>query len=116
MTEDKKEIQEKPLDKMTVTELREIAKDIPDVTGVTGMKKAELLEIIKADRGIEDAPQKKTAAPPEKKTIATVKELKAMIKALRSRRAEALAEKDKKMARIYRRRISRLKKKTRRAA
>ena len=38
---------EKPLDKMTVPELRAKAKEIPDVTGVSGMKKDQLLAIIK---------------------------------------------------------------------
>ena len=52
---------EKPLDKMTVVELREIAKEIPDVTGVSGMKKDQLLSIIKEAQGIKDEepPQKK---------------------------------------------------------
>ncbi len=39
---------------MTVLELREIAKEIPDVTGVTAMKKDQLLLIIKKHRGIEE--------------------------------------------------------------
>ena len=46
---------EKPLDKMTVVELSDVAKEeIPDITGVTGMKKDQLLEIIKDARGIKD--------------------------------------------------------------
>jgi ABC-type uncharacterized transport system ATPase subunit len=45
---------EKPLDKMTVVELREVAKEeIPGITGVTGMKKDQLLEAIKEARGIK---------------------------------------------------------------
>ena len=53
--------EEKPLDKMTVKELREVGKEIPELTGVTAMKKDELLAAIKKARGIEDE------APPEKK-------------------------------------------------
>jgi hypothetical protein len=42
--------------------------------------------------------------------------LKEKIRALKIKRREALEARDKKMATIYRRKISRLKKKTRRAA
>ncbi len=108
MTEDKKDVTEKPLDKMTVKELREIGKEIPDLTGVHGMNKAELLEAIKTARGIVEEPVKQTDA--------SVKDLKQKIQALKIARQAALEAKDKKMATVYRRRISRLKKKTRRAA
>ena len=43
--EGKEQEQEKPLDKMTAKELREIAIEIPGVTGVHAMKKEQLLEI-----------------------------------------------------------------------
>jgi hypothetical protein len=115
MTE-KKEMQDKPLDKMTVTELREVAKEIPSIIGAHGMKKAELLAAIQEAKGIViEAPQK-TKAKPKPKTALTVQEMKALIKGLRTEREKALADKDKKMAKIIRRRISRLKKKTRQAA
>ena len=82
MTEDKKDVTEKPLDKMTVKELREIGKEIPDITGVHGMNKAELLEVIKKARGIVDEPVKKIDA--------SVKELKQKIQALKvARQAES---------------------------
>jgi hypothetical protein len=112
MTEEKKEIAEKPLDKMTVTELREIAKEIAGITGVHGMKKPELLVAIKQARGIVDEPRKKTG-PPKAKMPVAMAELKAMIRELKVQRRQSLAQKDKKMADRYRRRISRLKKKTR---
>ena len=38
---------EKPLEKMTTPELKEIAFGIPGVTGVTAMKKDQLLALIK---------------------------------------------------------------------
>ena len=99
---------EKPLDKMTVKELREMAKDIPNISGVHGMKKDELIVEIKKAKGIRDEPIKKTDA--------SVAELKQKIRALKAQRRDALEAKDKKKATIFRRRISRLKKKTRRAA
>ena len=99
---------EKPLEKMTVKELRELAKDIPGITGVHGMKKDELIVEIKKARGIKDEPVKKADA--------NIADLKQKIKALKVQRREALEAKDKKKATIFRRRISRLKKKTRRAA
>ena len=44
MSEEKAETTEKPLEKMTVKALREMAKDIPEITGVHGMKKDELIK------------------------------------------------------------------------
>ncbi|MEJ2661477.1 MAG: Rho termination factor N-terminal domain-containing protein [Desulfobacteraceae bacterium] len=115
MTEEKKDLTDKPLDKMTVTELREVAKEIPNITGVHGMKKPELLAAIKQDKGIEDEPRKKTG-PPKPKVSIPKATLKAMIRDLKTKRRQALEEKDKQMAERYRRKISKLKKKTRQAA
>lgn len=106
---------EKPLDKITVKELREIAKEIPEITGAHGMIKADLLDAIKKAQGIEGKPKEKPKTKP-KKTDRSVKSLKKVIKALRQKQAKAGDTDDKKMATIYRRKISRLKKKTRRAA
>jgi hypothetical protein len=108
MTTEKKTATEKPLDKMTVKELREVAKEMPEITGVHGMNKGELLAAIKEVRGIVDTKVRKVDA--------SVKELKIKIKSLKVERDAALEAKDKKMATIYRRRIARLKKKTRRSA
>jgi hypothetical protein len=105
---DKEKETEKPLEKMTAVELRGLAKTIPGITGVHGMKKAELLAAIKEARGI-----KEEVTP---KADRTVGEIKKKIKALKAARQAALEAKDKKMATIYRRRISRLKKQTRKAA
>jgi len=99
---------EKPLEKMTVKELREMAKDIPGITGVHAMKKDELIVELKKAKGIKDEPVKKADA--------NIADLKQKIKALKAQRREALEAKDKKKATIFKRRISRLKKKTRRAA
>jgi hypothetical protein len=110
----------KPLDKMTVVELRELAKEeIPGITGVTGMKKDQLLEAIKEARGIKDETpatkkkQKKTAGP---KKDMNVQEMKQEIIRLRAERETLRQAKDKKKLEIIRRRINRLKKMTRRVA
>ena len=109
----------KPLDKMTVAELREVAKEeIPGLTGVTGMKKDQLLEAIKESRGIGDEPPKstkkkvKTAGPKKEMSI---KEMKLEIIRLREEREAFRQESDKKKLEIIRRRINRLRKKTRKS-
>ncbi len=108
MAEESKTEFEKPLEKMTVKELREIALEMPQITGVHGMNKQDLLIAIKEAKGITDEPKKQASA--------SIRQLKAAIKELKLKRREALESRDRKMATIYRRRISRLKKKTRRAA
>ena len=106
--ESKKKSAEKPLDKMTVKELKEVAKEIPGIIGVHGMNKPDLLSEIKKSRGIEEAPKKK-------KDLSLL-ETKKRIKSLKVKREEARVSKDKKMVTVYRRKIAKLKKKTRRAA
>lgn len=108
MSTEKDEVKEKVLERMTVKDLREMAKEIPEIAGVHGMKKEELIVEIKKAKGIKDEPVKKTDA--------SIGELKKKIRALKIERQTALAAKNKKMAGIYRRRIAKLKKKTRRAA
>ena len=115
MAEEKKDFTEKPLDKMTVTELREIAKEIQGITGVHGMKKPELLAAVKEARGIVDEPRKKTG-PPSPKAKVPKATLKTMIRDIKAKRRQALEAKDRKMADRFRRQISKLKKKTRKAA
>lgn len=104
----KKETKEKPLEKMTAKELREVGKQIPELTGVHGMNKAELISAIKKARGITEDSLKKSDS--------SVREIKKKIKKLKTEREAALNNNDNKMAKIYRRRITRLKTKTRRAA
>jgi len=105
---DQEKVTDKPLDKMTANELRELAKTIPEITGVHGMKKAELLAAIKKAKGIAEE-----VTP---KADKSVREMKKKIKSLKAQKKAALEAKDKKMTKIYQRRISRLKKQTRRAA
>jgi len=119
MSDEKAEATEKPLEKMTVKALREIAKDIPEITGVHGMKKEELIMAINEVRGIEEKTvkaDKSIKEKPVKKAGITPGAIKKQIKALKAQRQTALGAQDKKMATVYRRRISRLKKKSRKAA
>lgn len=98
---------EKPLERMTAKELREVALEIPDITGAHGMNKDELISAIKESRGIVEE-KKKKAVP--------VREIKEKIAKLKELREQARQEGDQKKVDTLRRRISRLKKKTRRAA
>ena len=104
----KKEVKEKPLEKMTAKDLREIAAGMSEITGVHGMNKSELIEEIKKVRGIKDDKPKGTGDD--------MREVKAKIKTLKAKRVDALSTGDRKSAAICRRRISRLKRKTRKAA
>mgnify|MGYP001493462743 CR=1 FL=1 len=141
------EKKEKPLEKMTAKELREIALEIPEIEGVHAMKKEALLEAIRKSRGVEKAEAKekkeeakeeraevkeeKAAAEPKekeakekkkdekegkKKVGAAVAELKKRIREFKVLKAEAVEKGDARAARIYKRRINRLKKRTRKVA
>lgn len=110
--EEKKEEQvapEKPLDKMTVVELREfaLAKDL-GISGVHAMKKEELLPAVKEALGIKDE-------EPAKKKLevkGTIGEMKKRILRLKEEKRTAIASKEKKRINVLRRRINRLKKRT----
>jgi ribosomal protein S18 len=108
--------EEKPLDKMTATELREIAREIPDIEGAHAMKKEQLLEAIKKARGVEEE------APGEKKekkgaeSEAIIRDLKHQILLLKQEKQAARDAKDRKKLGVLRRRINRLKKRTRKVA
>jgi len=99
---------EKPLDKMTVKELREIAHAIPDLKGIHGMNKPDLLAAVKAHRGIEEKKPKKASR--------SLRQIKQHIRELKALKREIAPENDRKKSGILRRRISRLKKKTRKVA
>ncbi|PIP42579.1 MAG: Rho termination protein [Desulfobacterales bacterium CG23_combo_of_CG06-09_8_20_14_all_51_8] len=108
MGKEKKQAKEKPIEKMTATELREVAKGLPDITGAHGMNKAELLTAIRKAKGIAETGSKK-------RSDTYVREVKAKIKELQKQRIEIKAQNNRKKLDIYRRRISRLKKQTRKA-
>jgi len=112
------EKKEKPLEKMTAKELREMAMGLPGVHGVHAMKKEELIEAIRKAKGIsEPEPKKKKLVVAKKeKVILTIAQLKQKVKALRLKKEEALQQGNWKMVKILSKRISRSKKKTRRTA
>ena len=112
------EKKEKPLEKMTAKELREMALGLPGIHGVHAMKKEELMTAIRAAKGMtEPEPKKeKKIVVKKEKVILTVAQLKQKVKELRAKREELLQQRNFKMAEIWRKRISQLKKKTRRAA
>jgi len=112
------EKKEKSLDKLTAKELREMALGMPDIHGVHAMKKEELITAIRAARGITEPEVKKEKRvfSKKEKIVLTAAQLKEKVKALRTKREESLKQKNYKMAEILRRRIRRMKKKTRRAA
>ena len=108
MSEKEIEIWGRPLEKMTPTDLREIAKGLEGVSGVHGMKKEELIGALRASKGIVVAAVKKADA--------SIHSLKKQIRLMQAKRSAAIEAKDRKLATICRRKISRLRKKTRRAA
>ena len=62
MGKTKKEAKEKPLDKMTAKELREVAMTIPEIVGVHGMNKNELISAVKKARGIAEETAKSASS------------------------------------------------------
>jgi hypothetical protein len=99
--------EEKPLEKHTVKELKEMALALGGISGVTGMKKDELIEALKKARGI---PEKKLREKP----VESVLGLKKSIRELRQKR-EGLKEEGRGKQTLYlKRRINRLKKRLRR--
>jgi hypothetical protein len=107
---EKKADMEKDLDRMTVKELRAVAAETTDLVGVHAMKKAELLAAIKEARGLKE---EKAPREPVAQAAISAKTLKAKIVEFKTRREEARQANDRRTIRILRRKINRLKKKTR---
>ncbi|MFO7570576.1 MAG: hypothetical protein R6W75_12335 [Smithellaceae bacterium] len=109
----KKPHEEKPLEKMTVKELREVAAEFPHERAIHDMKKDELVAFIKEAKGIKDeGPVKK------KKHTVRIKmskpELKAKIREVKVLRWQAIEDRDAKKAVALRHQLSTLKKISRR--
>ncbi|HOV86705.1 MAG TPA: transcription termination factor Rho [Syntrophobacteraceae bacterium] len=102
-----KEDKEKPLDKMTAKELREAALKLEGIVGVHAMNKNELIAAIKEVKGIVDVKSGKKTAD--------VRGLKVKVRELKEKRVRAKEEGNKRLADSLRRKISNLKKKTRKA-
>ena len=102
------------LQQMTVIKLREEVKKFPDVKGVTGMKKDELIQLLVDKLGIEvtEKQAKKTKKTKTQKVLSK-DDLKKMIQVLKEKRQVAASQKNKKDATILRRRIHRLKRRVR---
>lgn len=108
MAKKEKEKKEKPLDKMTAKELRELALATGGIVGVNAMNKLELISAIKEIRGIVDDTSKKKGID--------VRALKSKIRELKEKHEQAKEAGNNRLIDAFRRRISNLKKKTRRAA
>ena len=106
---EKKDKKEKPLDRMTATELRKYALDIGEISGVHGMNKEELLSAIKKVKGIVETGM-------QAKTI-NVRELKEKAKESRAKKVAAIAAgASRKEIDELRKKANYLKKRTRQAA
>lgn len=116
-TRKKSHKEDKPLEKMTVKDLKEIALEIPHdhlEIAVSDMHKDQLVAFIKEARGIrEEAPGKKVKKAKVIKVALTKQEIKARIRKLKEEQASAQELKDGEKAQVLRRRISRLKKQSR---
>ena len=105
---ERKEKKEKPLDKMTATELRKYALELGEITGVHGMNKEELLSAIKKVKGIKQE---------GKAVTVSVRDLKEKARQLRVKKLEAIvAGASRKQIDILRKKANRLKKRTHQAA
>ncbi len=101
--------EKKPLEKHTVKELREMALAMGGISGVSAMKKEELIKAIKEAKGV---PLKAVREKP----VESVVTLKKKCRELRVKRDELKAKGDRLQALYIKRKISKLKKKTRRLA
>jgi hypothetical protein len=112
------EKKEKPLEKLTAKELREMAMGMEGLQGVHAMKKEELIAAIRKAKGISEEESKKPKGPEGKKEkkVYSIAELKNKVKELRAKKEEALQQQNWKAVEILRKRISRYKKRTRRIA
>ncbi|GLI34246.1 Rho termination factor N-terminal domain-containing protein [Desulforhabdus amnigena] len=99
---------EKPLEKMTAKELREMALGLEVIVGVHAMNKNELISAIKEVKGIVEEKSKKSDID--------VRQLKARIRELKEKKIQAKEAGNPKLVDFLRRRISNIKKKTRRVA
>ncbi|MGD9817721.1 MAG: transcription termination factor Rho [Desulfomonilaceae bacterium] len=102
---EKGEKKEKPLEDWTIKELREEALKIPNVQGVHGMNKQEIIEALRIEKGLP---------APEKKKTESVRQYKEKAKALITKRdEERSAGVSRSRLNILRKKISKLKKKSR---
>ena len=103
----------KTLEKMTVAELRDEAKTIDGATGLSGMKKDELVTLVAGHLGVDpSAPAGGTAAS----STLDKTEMKRRIRALKVDKREAIGARDGARARACNRQIHDFKRRLRRMA
>ena len=100
---------EKPLEKYTVKELKAMALEMEGISGVSAMKKEELIDAIKKAKGVP-------VEEVEEKPVESVVGLKNRIKELKSKRDELREKGVGAQVDFLRKKISKLKKRTRRLA
>ena len=106
---ERKAKKEKPLDRMTATELRKYALDLGEISGVHGMNKEELLSAIKKVKGIKDEGKQAEKV--------SMRDLKEKAKEIRAKKLEAIAAGEPRAKiDLLRKKANRLKKRTRKAA
>jgi len=98
------------LEEMTAPKLRELVLEkYPEINGVSGMKKEELVDAIIAEEArLGRRPKEEVKRPP-----VWASELKQKIKALKTERAKALEAKDRQQLRKSRVKIKRIKRRLR---
>lgn len=102
---EKDEKKEKPLYEWTMKELREEALKIPNVQGVHGMNRQEIVEALRIEKGLPASEKKKTDS---------VRQFKEKTRALMVKRDEERSTgATRSRLNILRKKISRIKKKTR---
>jgi len=113
------------LKKKTVAELRDMAREIPDVKGISAMKKDDLVELLAGNAGAKNVPAK---APPARaaeaakatgplgKAPQAKADIKERIRALKAEKREALEQQDRKKTRRCNRQIHHYKRQLRKMA
>jgi hypothetical protein len=106
LKKERKDKKVKPLDDWTIKELREEAMKVPNIQGIHGMNKQEIIEFLRVEKGLP--------APTAKKTTDGVRVFKEKVRQMRLKRdEERTAGITRKQLDVLRRKISRMKKKTR---
>jgi hypothetical protein len=109
------------LQKQTVADLKEQAKKIPGVTGLSSKKKNELIELLLAHAGDAATPETATkpkgkAAPAKPNAPLDKSEIKKRIRALKQEKTEALSSQDRERAKRCNREIHDYKRRLRKMA
>ena len=111
------------LKKMTVAELKELAKKIPDVKGISAMKKDDLVELLSKQEPAAEAAKPAKTAKTSKKAAADKAtgpldkgEIKRRIRTLKDEKREALSKQDHAKARDCNRKIHHFKRQLRKMA